>query len=321
MKKYCRKIVALFLLPCLFLLISVPVFALDNCAVLGSKTITMRPMAADDTKYELLVNDQAVVRYRSMDQGLSASQRASIILERLKKLALVIGDNTVSTGLMNGAPVVLVNNDLLITVTKADWEANNSTGDGLARVWAQNIIRAFSATAPSGGGVPENPPVENPPAENPPAENPPAENPPVENPAINDPSQDQNPSSDTDELKMLSLVNKEREKAGISPLVMDEELVKIARLKSQDLIDKNYFSHQSPTYGDPFAMMKNFGVTYSYAGENLAGNHSVEKAHESLMNSPGHRANILNPNYTKIGIGIVEGGPYGIMFTQLFIRP
>ncbi len=311
MKEYCRKIVALFLLPCLFLMVPLPVLALDDCAVSGSKTITMRPMAADDTKYELLVNDRAVVRYRSMDQGLSASQRASVILERLKKLALVIGDNTVSTGFMNGAPVVLVNNDLLITVTKADWEANNSTGDGLARVWAQNIIRAFSATAPSEGGSPENPPAENPPAENPPAEN----------PAINDPSQDQNTSSDTDELKMLSLVNKEREKAGISPLAMDEELVKIARLKSQDLIDKNYFSHQSPTYGDPFTMMKNFGVTYSYAGENLAGNHSVEKAHESLMNSPGHRANILNPNYTKIGIGIVEGGPYGIMFTQLFIRP
>ena len=67
-------------------------------------------------------------------------------------------------------------------------------------------------------------------------------------------------------------------------------------------------------------MLREFGIQYGYAGENLAGNQSVEKAHEALMASPGHRQNILNPNYTHIGIGIVKGGSYGTMFTQLFIE-
>jgi len=66
-------------------------------------------------------------------------------------------------------------------------------------------------------------------------------------------------------------------------------------------------------------MMKAYGVTYRTAGENIAGNQSVQAAHTALMNSSGHRANILNPNYTHVGIGIVEGGPYGMMFTQMFV--
>ncbi|MBA1336587.1 MAG: hypothetical protein HPY66_3022 [Firmicutes bacterium] len=122
-----------------------------------------------------------------------------------------------------------------------------------------------------------------------------------------------------EELQMLQLINKERANAGLKPLEMDMELVKLARMKSKDMTDNNYFAHNSPTYGSPFDMMKNYGIKYTYAGENLAGNQSVEAAHKSLMNSPGHRANILKAEYNYIGIGIVNGGPYGKMFTQLFV--
>lgn len=122
-----------------------------------------------------------------------------------------------------------------------------------------------------------------------------------------------------DEQKMLELINAERKKAGLQPLAVDMRLVTISRLKSKDMIDKNYFSHTSPTYVSSFDALKANGVTYRYAGENLAGASTVERAHTNLMNSPGHRANILNPNYNYVGIGIVDGGPYGKMFTQTFI--
>jgi uncharacterized YkwD family protein len=121
------------------------------------------------------------------------------------------------------------------------------------------------------------------------------------------------------EQQMVNLVNQERAKVGLKPLAVDMTLVKLARQKSQDMIDKNYFGHQSPTYGSPFDMMKAAGVTYRAAGENLAGASTVDKAHVNLMNSSGHRANILNANFTHIGIGIIEGGPYGMMLTQMFI--
>ncbi|HEY3368866.1 MAG TPA: CAP domain-containing protein [Symbiobacteriaceae bacterium] len=121
-----------------------------------------------------------------------------------------------------------------------------------------------------------------------------------------------------DEQQMLTSVNGERAKAGLAPLQADPALTKVARLKSQDMAANHYFSHQSPTYGSPFDMMKKFGITYRTAGENIAGNPSVAGAHTSLMNSPGHRANILNAKYTKVGIGIVKGGQYGMMFTQEF---
>ncbi len=123
-----------------------------------------------------------------------------------------------------------------------------------------------------------------------------------------------------DESRMLELVNKERVLNGLQPLKIDMELVKVARVKSADMINNNYFSHTSPTYGSPFKMMKDYGVSYRMAGENLAGAYSVDSAHKNLMNSPGHRANILRTQFTHVGIGIVDGGPYGKMFTQMFIQ-
>ncbi|KUK81563.1 MAG: Sporulation uncharacterized protein YkwD [Pelotomaculum thermopropionicum] len=121
-----------------------------------------------------------------------------------------------------------------------------------------------------------------------------------------------------DEQKMLDLVNRERINAGLSPLEIDLSLVKLSRMKAQDMIDQGYFSHNSPTYGSPFDMMRTYGIQYRYAGENLAGAPTVYRAHNSLMNSSGHRANILGRNFTGVGIGIVNGGPYGKIFVQLF---
>lgn len=120
------------------------------------------------------------------------------------------------------------------------------------------------------------------------------------------------------EQQMLNLVNQEREKQGLPALKADPELTKVARVKAKDMIDNNYFDHNSPTYGSPFDMMKKFGVEYKTAGENLAGNSSVDGAHTSLMNSQGHRENILKSEYTSVGIGVVDGGQYGKMFVQMF---
>ncbi|WP_059103981.1 CAP domain-containing protein [Shouchella shacheensis] len=121
-----------------------------------------------------------------------------------------------------------------------------------------------------------------------------------------------------EEQQMVDSVNQERQQAGLAPLHVDTQLTEVARVKAQDMIDNNYFSHNSPTYGSPFDMMDQFGVQYNTAGENLAGNQTVDAAHQALMNSQGHRENILSSNYTEVGIGIVDGGPYGKMFVQLF---
>ena len=148
-----------------------------------------------------------------------------------------------------------------------------------------------------------------------------------QNPTKQTPAQKQNtkaPANTTTKLssdaqQMLDLVNQERSKNGLKPLIADLELAHVAEVKSQDLVDNNYFSHYSPTYGSPFDMMKSFGIDYLSAGENLAGNSTVQKAHTALMNSSGHRKNILSPDFTHIGIGIKPSGKYGLMFTQMFI--
>ncbi|MEW6696651.1 MAG: CAP domain-containing protein [Bacillota bacterium] len=121
-----------------------------------------------------------------------------------------------------------------------------------------------------------------------------------------------------DEQAMLNMINKERAAKGLKPLAMDGKLTQIARTKAKDMVDNNYFSHNSPTHGSPFDMMKKNGITYRYAGENLAGAPDVNTAHQNLMKSPAHRANILSDKYTKVGIGVVSGGPYGKMYVQEF---
>jgi len=122
-----------------------------------------------------------------------------------------------------------------------------------------------------------------------------------------------------EENYLLQRVNAERAKAGLAPLLIDYRLVQTARAKSKDMIDRGYFGHQSPTLGSPFDQMRQAGISYRTAGENIAGNSSAAGAMQSWLNSPGHRANILNPNFTRTGIGVVAGGPYGKMLTQQFI--
>lgn len=121
---------------------------------------------------------------------------------------------------------------------------------------------------------------------------------------------------------VLKLVNAERAKAGVQPLTLSDKLTNIAYTKAKDMADKGYFSHQSPTYGSPFDMLKQFGVSFSYAGENIAaGQKTAEEVMNSWMNSSGHKANILNKNYTQIGVGFYRGGEYGTEWVQLFIKP
>lgn len=108
--------------------------------------------------------------------------------------------------------------------------------------------------------------------------------------------------------QVVKLVNAERAKAGLSALASDALLDKVALAKAKDMSDNKYFAHQSPTYGSPFDMMKQFGVTYSYAGENIAqGQKTPQEVVTAWMNSEGHRANILNKNYTQIGVGYYNG--------------
>lgn len=129
------------------------------------------------------------------------------------------------------------------------------------------------------------------------------------------------PSVDTSvrgyEKEVVRLVNEIRGQYGLSPLTENWELSRVARYKSQDMHDKGYFSHTSPTYGSPFTMIKNFGLSYKTAGENIAmGYKTPQEVVRSWMNSSGHRANILGSGYTQIGVGYVADGNY---WTQMFI--
>lgn len=119
------------------------------------------------------------------------------------------------------------------------------------------------------------------------------------------------------ENEVIRLVNVERAKYGLDALQANWELSRVARYKSQDMADNRYFSHTSPTYGTPFQMMKAFGLSYRTAGENIAyGQRTPQAVVNAWMNSSGHRANILNASYTKIGVGFVAEGYY---WTQMFI--
>lgn len=119
------------------------------------------------------------------------------------------------------------------------------------------------------------------------------------------------------EQEVIRLVNEIRTENGLKALTYDWELARVARYKSQDMKDNKYFSHTSPVYGTPFQMIKNFGISYKSAGENIAKGYATPQAVvNGWMNSSGHRANLLNAGYTHIGVGYVSGGNY---WTQMFI--
>ena len=126
-------------------------------------------------------------------------------------------------------------------------------------------------------------------------------------------------SMNNDEKEVFDLINKQRTQNGLSPLKENSELQRVARIKAQDMVNNNYFSHTSPTYGSPFDMMKSFKISYNTAGENIAGNSSNSSAVTAWMNSPGHRANILNSSFNQTGIGVVTGSKYGKIYVQMFI--
>ena len=119
------------------------------------------------------------------------------------------------------------------------------------------------------------------------------------------------------EQEVIRLVNEIRVQNGLNELTYDWELSRVARYKSQDMKDNNYFAHNSPVYGSPFQMIRNFGISFRSAGENIAKGYTTPQAVvNGWMNSSGHRANILNAGYTHIGVGYVASGNY---WTQMFI--
>jgi uncharacterized YkwD family protein len=185
-------------------------------------------------------------------------------------------------------------------VSAADYTTNTTV---YRNVW-QIIFGGY--TTPT---KPTPKPIPTPPASKPPANS-------------TNPTKPTNPADQTSqfEKKVLELVNAERANYGLKPLQWDDKVASVARLKSQDMRDKNYFSHTSPTYGSPFEMMKKYGVTFRSAGENIAaGQTTPEAVVKGWMNSEGHRKNILSASFTHLGVGYAAGGSYKHYWTQMFI--
>jgi len=150
-------------------------------------------------------------------------------------------------------------------------------------------------------------------------------NPQIENPSLIFPGQSVY-LPETDDLtalenEVVNSVNRLRVKNGLSPLKQNLTLCKAARAKSTDMIENNYFAHQSPTLGSPFTMMQSFGIAFSAAGENIAyGQISAEEVMEDWISSPGHKANIMSDIYDQIGVGAAKADNGTYYFTQLFIK-
>ncbi|MCL2256360.1 MAG: SafA/ExsA family spore coat assembly protein [Firmicutes bacterium] len=150
-------------------------------------------------------------------------------------------------------------------------------------------------------------------------------NPQITNPALIFPGQRINIPRTAEfrsfENEVVRLVNAERTRAGLRPLSENWQVSRVARIKSQDFIDNNYFAHNSPIYGTPFQMLRSFGIPFSTAAENIAhGQRTPADVMNSWMNPPGHRANILNPNFNQIGVGIARDNRGNLFWTQMFIR-
>ena len=121
--------------------------------------------------------------------------------------------------------------------------------------------------------------------------------------------------------EVIRLVNVERTKVGLPSLTESSELNNVADIKSKDFVSNNYFAHNSPTYGTPFEMLRSFGVSFTAAGENIAsGQKTAADVMNSWMNSSGHRANILNTSYNKIGVGVAKDSSGNTYWTQMFIK-
>jgi len=117
-----------------------------------------------------------------------------------------------------------------------------------------------------------------------------------------------------------NLLNNDRAQYNLPPLVIDPALCRIARIKSEDMRDNQYFAHTSPTYGDVRQMLKQFGYSYSAAGENIAHHATIEKAQAAFLSSSGHRRNIMSSTYTKVGLGAARDSKGFVYLTQIFAR-
>lgn len=153
-----------------------------------------------------------------------------------------------------------------------------------------------------------------------------AKNPQLKNPSLIYPGQRLTIPSSTAvtayENEVIRLTNAERTKRGLPALKANWQLSRCARYKSQDMINKNYFAHQSPTYGSPFDMIESFGISMAAGGENIAmGQRTPQEVVTAWMNSPGHRSNILSTAYTEIGVGLAKAKSGTCYWTQMFIRP
>lgn len=123
-----------------------------------------------------------------------------------------------------------------------------------------------------------------------------------------------------DEQEFLDLINANREANGLVDLEIDWDVQNVARLKVQDLVQNNYFSHNSEAYGDIKDMLNTFGVPFNLAGENIAGNSSLAKAVEAWMGSDNHKVNILSENYNYTGVAVLDSKVYGKIFVEIFVQ-
>lgn len=141
------------------------------------------------------------------------------------------------------------------------------------------------------------------------------------NTGSNENSTTDNPTSsmNADEKEVFDLINKQRINNGLTALKVDNEVQRVARIKAEDMVQNNYFAHESPTYGTPFNMLNSFKISYKSAGENIAANSSNSGAVNAWMNSSGHKANILSSKYNYTGIGVVSSPKYGKIYVQMFI--
>ena len=135
----------------------------------------------------------------------------------------------------------------------------------------------------------------------------------------NSTTDNQTSSMNADEKEVFDLINKQRINNGLTALKVDNEVQRVARIKAEDMVQNNYFAHESPTYGTPFNMLNSFKISYKSAGENIAANSSNSGAVNAWMNSSGHKANILSSKYNYTGIGVVSSPKYGKIYVQMFI--
>ncbi|UMZ73878.1 CAP domain-containing protein [Natranaerofaba carboxydovora] len=124
----------------------------------------------------------------------------------------------------------------------------------------------------------------------------------------------------SDEEYIFDMINKERRDRGIQELEYSSEISRVARMKSQDMVENNYFAHQSPTYGSAGDMLRSEGISFTVSKENLARAGDVRSAHQMLMSSSGHRSGILGERYTHVGVGVVETNGGGVKVTQIFVQ-